>query len=265
MMAPEFVLSVACGVPHYRCSALADLPFVRHGFSTRRGPSAGAPFNLGHANPDQFERVEAARRRFLEALDLRSARLCTSRQVHSNRVHIIEDPSAEWNPGPEGDALATRHTGVALAVQVADCYPVLVVDPRERAIAALHAGWRGIPAGIVEETVAALGKLGCDPGRLLAAVGPGIGSCCMEVGEEVAQAYADAGAGPPPVHALPDRPGKYRLDLIAALEERLRGCGVDPGRVFVLRACTRCRSDMFFSYRAEGARAGRMMAVIGLA
>lgn len=241
---------------------------MRHGFSVRAGgvgPQPGAaPFNLGRTSPDEFGRVEDNRRRFLCALGLPSARLATLRQVHSDRLHIIEDYAAGWNPGPEGDALATRRAGIALAVQVADCYPLLVVDPATRAIAALHGGWRGVLAGIVGKTIRALRLWGCNPGDLLVAVGPGIGPCCMEVGPEVARAFEEAWGTHAPVLPHPDRREKYLLDLPAALDAQLRRSGVAPDRIHVLRACTRCRNDMFFSYRAEGARAGRMMAAIGL-
>lgn len=267
METPGFVRCVAGGVPHYRCQAFEELPFVRHGFSLRAGtvgPPAGAPFNLGRTSADEFGRVEENRRRFLCTLGLSSARLATLRQVHSDRLLIIEDYAGGWNPGPEGDALATRRAGIVLAVQVADCYPLLVADPATRMIAALHAGWRGVLAGIVTKTMRALHLWGCDPGELLVAVGPGIGPCCMEVGPEVARAFEDAWGARAPVRPHPERGGKYMLDLPAALGAQLRRSGVAPERVFMMRACTRCRSDLFFSYRAEGARAGRMMAAIAL-
>jgi hypothetical protein len=260
-----FVLRQAGETAYYSCRALEELPNLCHGFSTRRGgtpDAAGSSLNLGYVSWDPPERVDANRRRFLRALRLMEAHLAVLRQVHSNRVHIIKDRPAEWNP-PEGDALICRLPGIALAVQVADCLPVLIADPATRAIAAVHAGWRGTLARVLREAVREMQRtFGADPSNLLVAVGPGIRACCCEVGPEVAELFEKEFPGcrlSRPAAA----PGKYLLDLGGALERDLDDSGVAPQHRHDLGLCTRCNPQEFFSYRAEGERSGRMMAVIG--
>lgn len=260
-----FVLHHAGEIPFYSCRALEEVPGVLHGFSTRRGAAtarAGRSLNLGYVSWDSPERVNENRRRFLRALHLDGAHLATLRQVHSNRVYIIKDIPTQWNP-PEGDALATALENVALAVEIADCLPILIADPLARTVAAVHAGWRGTLAHVLRATVTEMQRaFGADPERLLAAVGPGIRSCCFEVGREVVELFEKE---------FPDfrlsrpalRPGKYLLDLGMALEKELDDSGVRPENRYDLALCTRCHPQELFSYRAEGDRSGRMMAVIG--
>jgi YfiH family protein len=268
METPGFARQVGNGVPYYCCRALEELPFLRHGFSTRHGgvsPLPDCSLNLSHVPWDKRDRVKENRRRFLAALGLPAVPLATLRQVHSDRLHIIRDDPAGGNPGLEGDALATERVGIALAVQVADCYPLLIVDPENRAIAAIHAGWRGVLARIVSKAIRSLLlAFHSDSSRLLVAIGPGIGPCCMEVGPEVTASFDAAYPGNRLWAPHPGRPGKRLLDLPAAMEIQLREGGVLPAHVFDLNACTRCRNDEFFSYRADGPRSGRMMGVIAL-
>jgi len=260
-----FVLRQARGIPVYSCRALEKLGGFCHGFSTRRG---GAPalsecsLNLGYTAWDTPERVDQNRRRFLDAIRLDEARLVTLHQVHSNRVYIIRDNSGQWNQ-PEADALITGMEGVALAVQTADCLPALFADPETKTIAAVHAGWRGTLAHILPVTVGHMRtSFGVDPANLRVAVGPGIRSCCYEVGPEVAELFDDEFPGAN-LAAPAQAPGKYLLDLCRALEADAHRAGIKPEHFYDSCLCTRCRGDEFFSYRAEGARAGRMMAVIG--
>ena len=231
-----FLLRYARGIPYYSCREFESLPGVRHAFSTRSGLPGAPGFGAGE--------------------------LLTLRQVHSGRVCVVERPPGAWDP-PEGDALAAAHAGAALGVRSADCFPVLVADPVAGAVAAVHSGWRGTLAGILAETVGALGRaFGSRPGDLHVAVGPGIRSCCFEVGPEVAAAFA---AGyPGAARPAPGRPGKFLLDLPRVLEAQLEAAGVARGRRYDSGLCTFCNPREFFSYRREGAAAGRMMSVIAL-
>jgi hypothetical protein len=179
-------------------------------------------------------------------------------------VYIIVDNSFEWNES-EGDALATATAGLALAVKTADCFPILIADPVTRAIAAVHAGWRGTLARIVCGTIQAMKeRFGCGPSDLRVAIGPGIRRCCFEVGAEVAALFEKEFQDANLVVPAPARPGKYFLDLSRALDVQLELAGVRMENRHDLGACTCCRTDTFFSHRAEGLAAGRMMAVIGL-
>ncbi len=239
---------------------------MRHGFSTRQRKDTFQPpcsFNLSHVSWDPLERVEANRRRLLYALDLQEAHLATLRQIHSSRVHIIKENPGNWNQ-LEGDALATKLGGIALAVQAADCFPILIADPKRQAVAAVHSGWRGTLAHIFERTVAEMRyEFGSDPGGLLVAVGPGIRACCFEVDSEVAESFDREYSGASLSRRGGSGPGKYLVDMPKALQIQFRDAGIRRQNVHDLGACTRCDAGEFFSYRAEGPRSGRMMAVIG--
>ncbi|MDE0101402.1 MAG: peptidoglycan editing factor PgeF [Bryobacterales bacterium] len=175
------------------------------------------------------------------------------RQVHSGRWVRADAP---WGQArPKADAVGSATPGVLMGVRTADCLPVLLVAPRSRAVAAVHAGWRGTVAGVLPRAVQGLtADLGARPGEIEAAVGPGIGTCCFEVGEEVASQFPD--------HCVADGCGRPHVDLAAALEGQLADCGVPT--VMTARLCTHCDVERFFSHRAEAGRTGRMLSVVGL-
>jgi YfiH family protein len=275
------------------------VPWVLHGFSTRKGGASRlkgvAALNLGFTDWDSREAVEQNRAAFVRAVGaskslstLQSEKtLITLRQIHSDVVHVFSKAPVR---SPPGDAAICRRAGLLLAIQTADCVPILLADTRRRVVAVVHAGWRGTLARIVSKT---LGRMRLDfatqPEGVIAALGPAIGSCCYEVGPEVAQAFAgqfpDAadwfegsferlatGEEPnpiswltmmPPGHEPPSE--RVRLNLRAANHWQLVEAGVKPRNIAVSALCTACRSDLFFSYRKEGAGTGRMMSVIGIA
>jgi YfiH family protein len=266
MTGAGFVLRESRGVPYYSCLAFETLPRLRHGFSTRQG---GAPdskensLNLSESSWDSPARVDENRSRLLSSLGLASAPLITLHQVHSNRVHIIEDISAQWNR-TEGDAIATRLGNVALAVKTADCLPVLIADPETKAVAAVHSGWRGTLAGILPRTIREMQRVfESDPSKLIAAVGPGIRACCYEVGEDLARLFKNQH----PECCLPSSIAGHRdkcfLDLAKVLYNQMDQAGIRSENRYDLGACTRCRNQEFFSHRAEGPGAGRMLSIIG--
>ena len=285
MTGEGFILREFLGIPYYSCLAFEEVPHLRHGFSTRRG---GAPdlkessLNLSDAPWDSTSRVNENRRLFLSALQLAAASLIVLRQVHSNRVHIIEDISTQWNqlgtcPSNrsgqfhysdrllEGDAMATRIENIALAVKTADCLPVLIADPAKNVVAAVHSGWRGTLSEILLCTIREMQRaFGSDPSRLLTAIGPGMRACCYEVGSDVAELFKKeypecCSAMPASVH-----PDKYLLDLGKALDVQMNRAGIRPENRYDLKLCTCCNTEEFFSHRAEGSAAGRMMSIIGL-
>jgi polyphenol oxidase len=260
-----FILRESQGILYYSCRAFESLPHVRHGFSTRRGGASGeCSFDLGSLFLNSPERINENRRRFLSVLHLEDARLITLRQVHSNHVCIIEDISGPGEP-IKGDALAAGIADAALAVQIADCLPVLIADPVNHAIAAVHSGWKGTLSRILLQTIFEMQRaFGSNPAQLLIAVGPGIRACCFEVGTEVAILFKEAYPGVRLAMPLPACPGKYLLDLCKALDVQLDLAGIPQENRHDLNACTRCKTGEFFSYRAEGQAAGRMMAVIGI-
>jgi YfiH family protein len=170
----------------------------------------------------------------------------------AKQIHSAEALPAQAGACGEGDALYTVDSGLALSVVTADCVPVLIAGPE--GLAAVHAGWRGIVGGVIP---AALDKMTGEPAEWTAWIGPAIGPCCYEVGEDVAdQVIAASG----PEIAQPGPNGKPHLDLQAAARHQLEAVGVR--RVFAFPVCTRCEEEKLWSYRREGKAAGRNMGFI---
>ena len=193
---------------------------------------------------------EASRARLAEAL-APQGRLFLLQQVHGCAVK-----EAPWEGRPEADAAVADRPGAILGIETADCLPVFIVDPRRRAVAAAHAGWRGTAAGVGRQAVEALVGGGSDPGDLLAALGPGIGPCCYEVGAELEASF-------PPEFFRPGPHGRRHLDVRAANRAQLTAAGLRPDRIHGLDDCTRCRPDLYHSYRRDGKAAGRMINFVG--
>ena len=237
--------------------ALDRLPRILHAFSTRRGERND--FSLGPtSSPNPI--VTTNRVRFLAACGAPGWSVMKLNQIHSGIVCDIDD-TASANEPVEGDAAVTALQGVMLGIQTADCAPILLGDSEARAVGAIHAGWRGTAARITEKTVARLAcKFNIDPKDLTAVVGPHIGVCCYEVGEEVVDAIGEPGG----FERRADWP-KPHLNLAAANRQQLLKAGVPAEHIEISLLCTRCRQDLFFSYRREGTRTGRLLSVIGIA
>ena len=250
------------GVVFYVCTALEQLAGFRHGFSTRYGPTGS--FHLAAISREAGERVNRNRRIFLTAVGLTQARLVTVSQIHSDRIAVLPEADEDLRQLREADALAGKRSGVAVGVQVADCFPLLLADPDTGAFAAVHSGWRGTAARILRKTIEEMrGVFRTDPASVTVAIGPGIRPCCMQVGPEVAACFEAEYPGQTLARPQAGHHGRYLLDMPRALALQCSEAGIHAARVFDMMACTRCRSDEFFSYRAEGPAAGRMMAVIG--
>jgi YfiH family protein len=221
---------------------LAEIPGLVHGFEQRLGPPG-------------WETRESGRRRVSEAL-ASAGRLLLLSQVHGTRVRV-----APWEGCPEGDAATVDRPGLLLGVETADCLPVVLVDPRRRAAAVAHAGWRGTAAGVARIAAEALLSAGSRAEDLIAGLGPGIGPCCYEVGEDVRSAFEPGGS----IFFTPGPRGRPHLDVRAANEHQLRAAGLHADRVHHLADCTFCRADLYHSYRREGRGAGRMISHVGWA
>jgi polyphenol oxidase len=281
---------------------LARLKWLVHGFSTRSGGSSRLErsergvktseevLNLGFNEWDKPERVFANRKKFFEVMGAGGMRPVLLRQIHSDIVYLVgADEVAQGERAPRGDALITREREVLLAVQTADCIPILLADTKNHAVAAIHSGWRGTAQRIAEKT---LGRMQMEfatrPQDVIAAIGPGIGQCCYEVGHDVIQEFvakfpaarewfdgpfdalengdADSNWLPwltmrPPGHAPPAPTAK--LDLVAANVAILTGAGVPLKNITSSNLCTACRPDLLFSYRRERTT-GRLIAAIGI-
>ena len=263
------------GVQWLAVPAWLNLDWLWHGFSTRKGgvsraylPDAIAKdlpgeLNLGFTSADTRELVQENRYRFAEAVTgNREAELATVRQVHS-AVTTVKREGLSGAP-EEADGIMSDRAGVLLAIQTADCIPVLVADPVRKAVAAFHAGWRGTLQGIVERGVARMqAEFGSDPADLIAAIGPGIGPCCYTVGDEVRKEFE--GRLPYAAALFPEDAGPgLRLDLIEANRRQLMTAGLNAGAVSVVGGCTGCQPEFFYSHRTSSGHAGRMMSVIGV-
>ena len=218
--------------------------------TTRRGPT-GASFDLADGNP----RLEEARSLLRAWLPAEPVWL---RQVHGTDVHVLSTASRASRERPHADAAVALAPGVVCAVRSADCVPILVCDREGTAVAAAHAGWRGLAAGIVEATLAALPV---EHGRLMAWLGPAIGPAHFEVGADVLNAFG--GANGPCARAFVGKaPGKWRADLYQLARFRL--LAADVSAIHGGNACTYDDATRFFSHRRAGER-GRMATVIWLA
>lgn len=217
---------------------LSALPGVRHGFATRRGRLQGVV-------PEPVARLQQVHGAEVLELPIEPAR----------RTPFLQ-PAVEQRPA--ADALHTDQPLATVAVAVADCMPILIADPRTGAVAAVHAGWRGLAAGVVENTVAALrAHYGSAATDLVVGIGPAIGPCCFEVGPEVIEAFAARGYGDQA--RAPGNGARPHADLRAVAAAILSRLGVAPDRLAITEVCTRCNSDWLWSYRKDGARAGRMI------
>ena len=171
--------------------------------------------------------------------------MASLKQIHSGNVLIGEQIGCAG----EGDALVTSHAGVPVSVRTADCYPILLADDRNRVVAAVHAGWRGTAAHIAIRTLEEMHRLyGTEAADVYAAIGPGIGECCYEVGADVARQFGQEHAG--------------RIDLAAINRRQLLDSGVAEARIDVLGGCTKCDAHLFHSYRRDQSAAGRMVSYI---
>jgi YfiH family protein len=193
-----------------------------------------------------------------------AGRLLLLHQVHGAAIVVARPSGGPWTP-PQADGVLCDDGDAAVGVRVADCAPILVADRRRPAVAAVHAGWRSTMRRIGPAAVERMAReFGSRPGDLVAAIGPSLGPCCGEMGEEVVDAFRSAGHEPRAIDRWFVRTGGSRphFDLWAANAEQLRDAGVDPSAIHVSGLCTRTHAAVFHSYRAAGTRAGRMVAVI---
>jgi YfiH family protein len=274
---------------------LSKLPWLVHGFSTRvggfsRGYGKNA-LNLGFTKDDPKAAVERNRSTFLTELDATTPLhkkpwpLVTLRQIHSDIIHAVDSASSLQMAG---DGLITNTPGLLLAILTADCLPIILVDPKRRAIGVFHAGWRGTVQRIVEKGVGEMQRcFGTNPRDLKAAIGPGIHGCCYEVGPEVrdqfesqfdyaSKLFREVEESNPVREKYPmlfltarapghsELPKKIFLDLVEANRQQLLAVSVPAKSIETSPLCTSCRTDLLFSYRAEKAKTGRMMAVAGI-
>jgi len=239
-----------------RSEMLERIPRVVHAFSTRRGERND--FSLGPVtSPNPMVHINRAR--FVAAIGAPGWPLIKLKQIHSGTVVDIDDTAAAGE-GIEGDAAVTSLRGVMIGVQTADCVPILIAGLEGGIVAAVHAGWRGTAAHIAEVAVARLvEKYHVAAGSLAAAIGPHIGVCCYEVGEHVVEAISTPAA----IERSPEWSNPH-LNLASANRAQLLQAGIPEAQIEISSLCTKCRADLFHSYRRDGKRMGHMLSVIGM-
>ena len=209
----------------YRSSEIDKFPWIRHSFGTRLSA-------WQHADT-----------------------LAIVKQIHSDTVVVATQPG---HFGP-GDALISQRGGVTVGIRTADCLPVIIVDPRTRSVAAVHAGWRGVVAEIVPKAISAMCReFEARPEDLVIAIGPCIQACCFEVGPEVAAQFQSI---------YPERKdlgGRVRIDLVETIRRQLGRNGVTSSQIDASTLCTCCHPELFESYRRDREKSGRMLTAVGL-
>lgn len=290
------------GLQILHAAHLSAIPWLLHGFSMRTGGFSSAygkhDLNLGFTKDDSRKTVERNRAAFLQNLGAINHQqrgshgsgnsfrpLVMLRQIHSDIIHRVDSVPEQLLAG---DGLITATPGLLLAIQTADCLPVILVDTKSRAVGVFHAGWRGTVQRIVEKGVGEMIRsFGSKPHHIKAAIGPGIRGCCYEVGEEVRTkfesqfVYADSlfreiKESDPVREKYPllfltarapghsELPKKIFLDLVEANRQQLLATGVPKKNIESSALCTNCNPTLLFSYRAEKGKTGRMMGVVGI-
>jgi YfiH family protein len=272
---------------------LKKLPWLVHGFSTRLGGLSrvygGNALNLGFTQSDSRTAIERNRELFLKELGATDGNrfwpMVSLRQIHSDLIHRIDRVPDTLLAG---DGIVTDTLGLIVAIQTADCLPIILADKKRRAVGVFHAGWRGTVKRIAEKGVGEMYRyFGSDPANLVAAIGPGVQACCYDVGEEVRTAFESQFAyaqslfrevkesdpvrekypmlfltARAPGHS--DLPVKLFLDLVEANRRQLLDAGVPARNIEANAPCTACHTDLLFSYRAEKGVTGRLMGAAGI-
>lgn len=239
------------------------------GFTTRHEGVSRTPYNslnLGTNTLDPPHNVEGNRSLLARAFEINQDALVTVRQMHGSDILVIDEANEDYSHflSVESDAIITNQPGVMIGICVADCAPILLLDPQKRVIAAVHAGWQGTAAKLVSKTVAGLKNVfECNPMSLQAVIGPCIGKCCYEVDAPVKQAFSQSGI-PWDSFTEQTNEGKWRLDLAAANRELLISAGVPAEAIQVSDMCVSCHRELFFSYRRDNGETGRQMGFIML-
>ncbi len=242
-----------------------DFP-APHAFTTREGGVSAAPFataNLGASVGDEPEAVLENRTRILAAFGSTLVDTAFVHQVHGNTVVNGEEARGDRAGALQADALICNDPRITLAVSMADCLPLLVWDEANRAVAAVHAGWRGVVAGVVEATLTAMqANFGSQPQQLHFAIGPHIRQAAYQVGEDVREAFEGAGFPASVLTVDSDKAGHYRLSVEAAVRIVLERSGVPATSIASGGWCTASEPERFFSHRRDRGATGRHWALV---
>ncbi|GAM09183.1 laccase domain protein YlmD [Geobacter sp. OR-1] len=242
---------------------------ISAGFTTRHEGVSRPPYNslnLGLNTNDSPHNVQGNRSLLARAFGAKLEQLLTVTQVHGTDLLVLDSPNQDVTHflKLECDGIITNQPGIMIGIGVADCAPVLLLDPVKRVIAALHSGWKGTAAGIVHKGVGAMvNDFGSNPADMVAAIGPAIGPCCYEVDEPVRSAFSTQD-GIWAHAAVEQAKGKWKLDLSAAIRLQLTAAGLQPDNIESSQQCVSCVSELFYSYRRDKGETGRHLGFIML-
>ena len=248
------------GLPYFEISELAELGWVRHAFLTRSGGVSLPPYgslNLTDKNGDQGEFVSQNKKRVATAFRLDSSRLILLDQMQQDQILFLKEPIVTLPIPLEYDAMITNSSNIFLGILTADCLPIFATDQKKRVIAAIHAGRQGTSLQITRKVLKKMKEdFGCSSRDFIVAIGASIGSCCYEIDEEVFhpdwKPFSTAKGS-----------GKWMVDLAQINITQIKSEGIKEEQISQIDLCTRCHSDLFFSYRGEG-RTGRQLSFIGM-
>lgn len=248
---------------------LWQIPGLIHFVTTRSGGVSNRPYaslNLGLHTDDNPDHIMANRSLLAVACGISQDKFLYASQVHSGDVKIIDKEAIRngvLSQSPRTDASITSVPGICLMVMVADCVPLILFDPQERVSAVIHAGWRGTVKHITSNTIRTMVEhFGCNPADIIAGIGPSIGPCCYEVGEDV-RSFVEESFGTSEGYLIPGKhASKPHFDLWYANHKQLTDSGVKPENIETSEICTLCNSETFFSSRASGGVTGRFAAGI---
>ncbi|HBK53800.1 peptidoglycan editing factor PgeF [Syntrophomonas wolfei] len=268
-------------MPHWQWADDSEIPYitiphwreagVKIAFSSRWGGSSSPPFaslNLGLHVGDEREKVLDNRSRFLASLGQKLENLVCCQQVHGQRVLRVDKSlagSGAWDYEsalPGFDAMVGHSPGIILGSFYADCIPLFFFDPKKRVVAMAHSGWKGTMGKIAAESVKEMLKLGCLPRDIEVFLGPGIGPCCFQIQPELVLRVKTAFHHHQAI--LRENAHGYYWDLRESIKQSLQESGIQEAHIIDSHLCTACNCHLFFSYRAEKGRTGRMGAFIGL-
>ncbi len=244
---------------------------LQHCFTTRiGGVSTGecSSLNLGFNRKDSRENVEENFRRLCSSLDVDCGSMIFSNQVHDNKIGIVtkNDMGKGFDRTSDikgVDGLATGERGVTLVTFYADCVPVLLYEKNGRAMASVHSGWRSTLKGITSEAVRALkDNFDTEPENLICVIGPSLGKCCFEVDEDVYEEFAARFCNDK--YYQPMEHGKWKIGLREIIKDTAQKAGIPEENIYTVSICTKCRNDLFFSYRGDCRKTGSLAVLMQL-
>jgi YfiH family protein len=257
-MSNDFLYKECCGVSYFTSSQLEETGLVKHFFSTRLGgKSSGAykSLNLGIYTDDNKEDVEDNMDLIFKASNMSLVNCIYLRQIHSSNFRIIEDKYDSITKGQDGDAIITKQKCIPIGVFTADCVPILILDKGKGIIASVHAGWKGTYNKISYKVINyMIDNFGTAPSDIIAAIGPSIGPCCFQVGDDVARNFKFT-------QKINE---KFYVDLWSENIYQITDCGVPKENIDTSKLCSKCNREFFYSYRRDDGNTGRMGSFIEL-